>query len=74
MQWADYRERLGIGFNDESKFESFRNRFVNFGSSLGRSVFTHEDCCNFFILVGERWDTHDDSSYQVSNLFENVRH
>ena len=70
MQWADYRERLGIGFNDESKFEALKNRFVNFGSSLSQLNFSEEDCCNFFILVGKKWDTIDDSSYQVSILFE----
>lgn len=70
MKWADYRECLGIGFNDESKFEALKNKFVNFGFSLGYSVYSKEDCCNFFTHVGAQWDYSYDSSYQVSNLFE----
>ena len=71
MQWADYRERLGIGFNDELKFEAIKNRFVNYGSTLRSPYFCKEDCCNFFILVGKEWNITSDSSYQVANLFKN---
>ena len=70
MQWADYRERLGIGFNDESKFGALKNRFINFGLSLSYSFYSKDDCCKFFILVGEKWDTRYSSLYQVSKLFE----
>lgn len=70
MKWADYRERLGIGFNDDSKFEALKNRFANFGYSLSYSIYSKEDCRNLFIHVGAQWDCSYDSSYQVSNLFE----
>lgn len=70
MRWADYRERLGIGFDDESKFKALKNRLVNFASRLGRSVFSEQDCCRFFTLIGEQWNTGQSSSYQVSGLFE----
>ena len=71
MRWADYREKLGIGFDNESKLTALRNKLVNFGSSLKLSVFTKEDCCNFFIYVGEQWNRSYSSSYQVSSVFEN---
>ena len=69
MQWADYRERLGISFNDESKLNAFRNRFVNFGSLLHSLDYTHTDGCLFFIKIGKEWNTHGSISYQVSQAF-----
>lgn len=34
MKLADYRERLGLGFDDKSKFEALKNRFSNFASNV----------------------------------------
>lgn len=38
MKWADYRERLGLGFDDKSKFEALKNRFCNFTSNFGLPI------------------------------------
>ena len=70
MKWADYRERLGLGFDDNSKFEALKNRFSNFGSNLDYRLYSHDDCCEYFIAIGKPWDTTYDSSYQVSKTFQ----
>ena len=70
MKWADYRERLGLGFDDKSKFEALKNKFCNFASNLDRKRYSHNDCCAYFIAIDKLWDTSYDSSYQVSNSFQ----
>ena len=70
MQWADYRERLGIGFNNESRFEALKNMFCNFTSRLDWELYSRNDCCLYFIAIGKPWDTRFDSSYQVSKSFQ----
>ena len=70
MKWADYRERLNLGFDDKSKFETLKNRFSNFGSNLDYRLYSHNDCCEYFIAIGKPWDTTYDSSYQVSKSFQ----
>lgn len=43
MKWVDYREKLGIGFNDEQKFKMLSNMMQNFiydvGNSYSKSAF-----------------------------------
>ncbi len=70
MKWADYRERLGLGFDDKSKFEALKNRFCNFTSNLDCVQYSDNDCCEYFITIGKPWNTSYDSSYQVSNSFQ----
>ena len=70
MKWADYRERLGLGFDDKSKFDALKNKFCNFASNLDRKRYSHNDCCAYFIAIDKLWDTSYDSSYQVSNSFQ----
>jgi len=70
MKLADYRERLGLGFDDKSKFEALKNRFSNFASNLGGGKYSRNDCCEYFIAIGKPWDRSYDSSYQVSNSFQ----
>lgn len=70
MKWADYRERLGLGFDDKSKFEALKNKFCNFASNLGGGKYSRNDCCEYFIAIGKPWDRSYDSSYQVSNSFQ----
>ena len=70
MKWADYRERLSLGFDDKSKFEALKNKFCNFASNLDCGRYSDDDCCEYFITIGKPWDTSYDSSYQVSNSFK----
>lgn len=70
MKWADYRERLSLGFDDKSKFEALKNKFCNFASNLDCGRYSDDDCCEYFITIGKPWDTGYDSSYQVSNSFQ----
>ena len=57
MKWADYRERLGLGFDDQSKYESLKNKFCNFVSSIDAEYYTPNDCREYFTIVGEAWDS-----------------
>ncbi|WP_405326932.1 hypothetical protein [Fibrobacter sp.] len=71
MKWADYRERLGLGFDDKSKFEALRNKFCNFASNIGYANYSLNDCCEYFTLVGEAWDPYNrSSSLQLKKSFQ----
>lgn len=71
MKWADYRERLGLGFDDKSKFEALKNKFCNFVSSVDSTKYGVDDCCEYFTLVGEAWDRYNRySSSQLHKSFQ----
>lgn len=73
MNWADYREKLGIGFNDDAKFEALKNKFVNFVRNIKCSNYTKGDCFSYFIMVGEVWIDNPYSSSQLSYSFEKCK-
>lgn len=71
MKWADYRERLGLGFDDKSKFEALKNKFCNFMSNINTRYYTPNDCCEYFTIVGEVWDSFNShSSSQLRKSFQ----
>ena len=59
MVWIDYRERLGIGFDDEQRFGALKNKLINlinllnFGDSF---EYTYADLILFLTSIGERID------------------
>lgn len=56
MDWVDYREKLGIGFDDTGKFEIFRNKMGVFLDTLGDeldSFATSQNFSHYYIAIGE---------------------
>lgn len=56
MQWIDYREKLGIGFSDESKFQMLRNKFMNFiNTEVRYGNYSEEAYYDYINMVGESY-------------------
>ena len=52
MKWVDYREKLGIGFNDEQKFVMLQNKITIFTSIL--NDYTSNEYQKYACMVGEK--------------------
>ena len=71
MLWADYRERLGLGFDDQTKYVALKNMFCNFMSNIDTKYYTPNDCCEYLTTVGEAWDSFRPySSSQLRKSFQ----
>ena len=67
MRWIDYREKLGIGFNDEQKFHVLRNKVLLFFDFLEEyDLYTIESFRQYAMMVG----TH---IYYGSNFFNALK-
>lgn len=54
MKWVDYREKLGIGFNDEKKFQMFKNIVTVYLSKFSdHELFDVDDLKQYLMCVGE---------------------
>ena len=52
MKWVDYREQLGIGFDDKEKFVMLRNRVSVFLNNFG-GLYNGESYSRYSMMVGE---------------------
>lgn len=54
MDWLDYREKLGIGFNDKGKVAYFKSVLFNVIDYLGKleSQITYEECMLYCNITG----------------------
>lgn len=52
MKWVDYRERLGIGFNDIEKFTMLKNKVSVYLNSFG-NLYDSQNYSEYAIMVGE---------------------
>ncbi len=55
MKWIDYREKLGIGFNDPQKFQALKNMIVTEFDQidLSPSLYTGHGFILYYQMVGE---------------------
>lgn len=57
MNWLDYREKLGIGFNDPQKFQAVKNGIMIFFDDLTSHAqepdITETGFHNYYLMVGE---------------------
>lgn len=54
MKWIDYREKLGIGFNDEEKFQMLKNIImVYLNKFYYHGLFNADDLNKYLLCVGE---------------------
>lgn len=69
MNWVDYREKLGIGFNDDVKFKMLRNKTSVFLNLFG-SKYSEDNYKKYAIMVGERLLNF--SNYPIYGLEESL--
>lgn len=56
MKWIDYREKLGVGFDDCAKFEMLKNKILNFIDILqSENAYTKPEYRSYLIMVGEKF-------------------
>ena len=57
MNWVDYRERLGIGFNDNQKFQLLKNKIsvlmYHLAKTLTYSDYRNDSFIEYFVMVGD---------------------
>lgn len=69
MNWVDYREKLGIGFNDDEKFKMLKNKASVFLDLFG-SKYSEDNYKKYAIMVGERLLNF--SNYPIYGLEESL--
>lgn len=55
MKWIDYREKLGIGFNDEMKFKMLTNMIQNFINNIVGDAYSERAYFNYCMMIGESY-------------------
>lgn len=53
MKWVDYREKLGIGFNDDAKFKMLLNMLQNYVDNCLGECYDEVSHLNYCQMVGE---------------------
>ena len=54
MKWVDYREKLGIGFNDNEKLQMLKNKlFIVFDFIYQHNIYDYGDYRSYALMVGE---------------------
>ena len=53
MKWIDYREKLGIGFNDQAKFKMLLNVLNNYVANVLGRLYDETSYLNYCQMVGE---------------------
>ncbi len=67
MKWIDYREKLGIGFNDKLKFEKLKNKLMIWIDTLERKgIYCETSFQKYMLMIGEYFS-------QGYNFYDNLR-
>ncbi len=53
MKWVDYRERLGIGFDDDNKFKMLKAIFKNYIDIVVSREYSEQSCFEYCQMTGE---------------------
>lgn len=74
MKWADYREKLGIGFNDEQKYFKLKNKInIIIEYLCDKCQFKDVDYFAYCLMVSEPFNKHSRNNYFdsiINSLFE----
>lgn len=71
MKWIDYREKLGIGFNDEQKFKMLSNMMQNFINNVVGNSYCESAYFEYCMMTGEAYHDYN-NPYQ--HLSSNIGH
>ena len=70
MKWIDYREKLGIGFNDSEKFKMLSNILQNYVERVVGNSYTCDSYLNYCQMVGETYYSYSNACNHLSNSLE----
>ena len=70
MKWIEYREKLGIGFNDDTKFRFLLIKIQNFVKSSVGSSYEQQSYFRYCQTVGELYSNKVAPSYALCASFE----
>lgn len=73
MRWIDYREKLGIGFNDENKFKMLSMVLQNFVNQILEDKYSEMSYLLYCQMVGEKFETYNRPFQHLSYSFTNCR-
>ena len=71
MKWIDYREKLGIGFNDDRKHQMLSNVLRNYVENVVKHDFDSNSYLQYCQMVGETYYTF---GKPFEHLSENLKH
>jgi len=69
MKWVDYREKLGLGFNNVQKFKMLSNMMQNFIYNVVRDSYSENAYFEYCMMTGE---TYYDYSRPYQHLKSNI--
>jgi len=58
MKWIDYREKLGIGFNDREKFRMLSTILINYVDNVVKESYDEQSYLNYCQMIGENCWNH----------------
>lgn len=73
MNWLDYREKLGVGFSDENKFDMLKNRILNFISTINYNDYGYVSYLHYNNIVCERTYDSKDTETLLQTSFESTK-
>ena len=73
MKWVDYREKLGVGFDDSSKFNMLSNILRNYIENVVADSYDINSYLNYCQMVGETFWSHGHAYDHLSDSFKHCR-
>lgn len=73
MKWVDYREKLGIGFDDEGKFRILSTALQNYVEMVVRDSYDENSYLSYCQMVGETYWEHRRPYQHLRGSFEHCR-
>ena len=68
MKWIDYREKLGIGFDDNTKFEMLSNMLRNYIGNVIGANYDENSYLDYCQMVGEAFSDHSFAYFLCKSL------
>lgn len=73
MKWIDYREKLGIGFNDEAKFRMLSIVLQNYVENCLGDCYDEDSHLNYCQMVGEPYYNYNRPYHHLCKSLERCR-
>lgn len=69
MKWIDYREKLGVGFKDDDKFEMLSNIVRNYVEVIFQGKYDFKSYFDYCQMVGEEYSEYRSPEKRLSQSF-----
>ena len=73
MKWIDYREQLGIGFDDNEKFRILSTIFQNYAEQVLKGSYNKTSYLSYCQMIGEMFYEHYQPFQHLSESFKRCR-